>query len=51
LQLAELKAKLFSNNQTTTALAIVGLGRTGKSQLALEVAHRARLSNKDCLVL
>jgi tetratricopeptide (TPR) repeat protein len=50
LQLAELEAKLFSNDQTTTALAIVGLGGTGKSQLALEVAHRARLSNKDCSV-
>jgi tetratricopeptide (TPR) repeat protein len=49
-QLAELEAKLFSNDQTTTALAIVGLGGTGKSQLALEVAHRARLSNKDCSV-
>jgi hypothetical protein len=50
LQLAELEAKLFSNDQTTTALAIVGLGGTGKSQLALEVAHRAGLNNKDCSV-
>jgi citrate lyase synthetase len=50
LQLAELEAKLFSNDQTTTTLAIVGLGGTGKSQLALEVAHRARLSKKDCSV-
>jgi hypothetical protein len=49
-QLAELEAKLFSNNQTTTTLAIVGLGGTGKSQLALEVAHRTRLNNKDCAV-
>jgi DNA polymerase III delta prime subunit len=49
-QLAELEAKLFSNDQTTTTLAIVGPGGTGKSQLALEVAHRTRLNNKDCSV-
>lgn len=49
-QLAELEAKLFSNRRTTTMLAIVGLGGTGKSQLALEVAYRARLNDKDCLV-
>jgi tetratricopeptide (TPR) repeat protein len=49
-QLAELEAKLFSNEQTTTTLAIVGPGGTGKSQLALEVAHRTRLNNKNCSV-
>jgi tetratricopeptide (TPR) repeat protein len=49
-QLAELEAKLFSNNQTTTKLAILGPGGTGKSQLALEVAHRTRLTNKNCSV-
>lgn len=49
-QLAELEAKLFSDDQTTTTLAIVGLGGTGKSQLALEFAHRTRLNNKDCSV-
>jgi DNA polymerase III delta prime subunit len=49
-QLAELEAKLFSNDQTTTTLAIVGPGGTGKSQLALEVAHRTRLNNKGCSV-
>jgi hypothetical protein len=49
-QLAELEAKLFSNEQTTTTLAIVGPGGTGKSQLALEVAHRTRQNNKSCLV-
>jgi hypothetical protein len=49
-QLAELEAKLFSNNQTTTTLAIVGPGGTGKLQLALEVAHRTRLNDKDCSV-
>ncbi|RYN82567.1 hypothetical protein AA0119_g13411 [Alternaria tenuissima] len=49
-QLAELEAKLFSNDQTTTTLAIVGSGGTGKSQLALEVAHRTRQNNKDCSV-
>ncbi|CAN9176515.1 unnamed protein product [Alternaria alternata] len=50
LQLAELEAKLFGNDQTTTTLAIVGPGGTGKSQLALEVAHRTRQNNKDCSV-
>jgi Cdc6-like AAA superfamily ATPase len=49
-QLIQLKAKLFSNNQTTTTLAIVGLGGTGKSQLTLKVAHRTRLNNKRCSV-
>jgi Cdc6-like AAA superfamily ATPase len=50
LQLAELEAKLFSNGQTTSTLAIVGPGGTGKSQLALEVAHRTRQNNKDCSI-
>jgi Cdc6-like AAA superfamily ATPase len=49
-QLAELEAKLFSNDQTTTTLAIVGPGGTGKSQLALEVAQRTRQNNKSCSV-
>jgi Cdc6-like AAA superfamily ATPase len=49
-QLANLEAKLFSNEQTTTTLAIVGPGGTGKSQLALEVAHRTRQNNKSCSV-
>ncbi|RYN19951.1 hypothetical protein AA0112_g10877 [Alternaria arborescens] len=49
-QLVELEAKLFSSEQTTTTLAIVGPGGTGKSQLALEVAHRTRQNNKDCSV-
>jgi hypothetical protein len=49
-QLVQLEAKLFSNDQTTTILAIVGLSGTGKSQLALEVAHRTRLNNKNCSV-
>ena len=49
-QLAKLKANLFSNNQTTTTLAIVRLCGTGKSQRALEAAYRTRLNSKDCSV-
>jgi tetratricopeptide (TPR) repeat protein len=49
-QLAELEAKLFSNDKTTTTLAIVGPGGTGKSQLALEVAHRTRQNKENCSV-
>jgi putative protein kinase ArgK-like GTPase of G3E family len=51
LQLAEVEAKLFRNGQATSTLAIVGPGGTGKSQLALEVAHRMRQNNKHCSVL
>jgi tetratricopeptide (TPR) repeat protein len=49
-QLAEVEAELFNNGQTTSTLAIVGPGGTGKSQLALEVAHRIRQNNKNCSV-
>ncbi|USP80990.1 hypothetical protein yc1106_08264 [Curvularia clavata] len=51
LQLAELEAKLFSNTQNSTSmLAIVGPSGTGKSQLALEVAHRTLKKQKHCSV-
>ncbi|KAF2731804.1 kinesin light chain [Polyplosphaeria fusca] len=48
-QLAELEAKLFKHNQATT-MAIVGPPGTGKSQLALEVAHRTRQKHRTCSV-
>jgi hypothetical protein len=48
-QLAELEAKLFRDEQTTT-IAIVGPGRTGKSQLALELAYKTRQKSKKCSV-
>jgi tetratricopeptide (TPR) repeat protein len=47
LQLAEMETKLFSNKQTISTLAIVGPGGTGKSQLALGVAHKIRQNNKN----
>jgi tetratricopeptide (TPR) repeat protein len=50
LELRELEARLFSNEQTTTTLAIVGPGGTGKSQLALEVAHKTKQNNKSCSI-
>jgi Cdc6-like AAA superfamily ATPase len=50
LQLAELEAKLFSDKRTTTTLAVVGPGGTGKSQLALELAYRIRQKSKNCSV-
>jgi hypothetical protein len=50
LQLVELEAKLFSNEQTTTRLVIVGPGGTGKSQLALEVAYRTKQNSRSCSV-
>jgi chromosomal replication initiation ATPase DnaA len=49
-QLAKLDATLLSNRQSTTTVAIVGHGGTGKSQLALEVAHRTRKNKKHCSV-
>jgi hypothetical protein len=49
IELAELEAKLFSNRQPTR-LAIVGPCGTGKSQLALKVAHRTRQKNKNSSV-
>jgi tetratricopeptide (TPR) repeat protein len=49
-QLVELEAKLFSNVLTTTTLAIVGPGGTGKSQLALEAAYRTKQNNRSCSI-
>ncbi|KAH8727390.1 hypothetical protein GQ44DRAFT_825097 [Phaeosphaeriaceae sp. PMI808] len=48
-QMAELEAKLFGDKQAAT-IVIVGPTGTGKSQLALELAHRTRQENKSCAV-
>jgi tetratricopeptide (TPR) repeat protein len=48
-QLAEVGAKLSEDKQATT-LTIVGPAGTGKSQLALEIAHRTRKKNKNCSI-
>ncbi|KAF2257731.1 kinesin light chain 3 [Lojkania enalia] len=50
LQLATLEKQLFSNKHTTTTLAIVGPGGTGKSQLALELAYNRREKNNTLRV-
>jgi hypothetical protein len=49
-QITKIEANLFSNEQNTTLVAIVGSGGTGKSQLALELAYRAREGDKNCSV-
>jgi tetratricopeptide (TPR) repeat protein len=49
-QLAKIEAELFSNDQTTTTLVIVGPGGTGKSQLALEAAYRTKQNSRSCSV-
>jgi hypothetical protein len=48
-QLAEVEERLFSSKQTTM-IAVTGEGGVGKSQLALEVAHRTRQKYKNCSV-
>jgi tetratricopeptide (TPR) repeat protein len=48
-QLSEIEMKLFTD-QHNTRIAITGEGGTGKSQLALEIAHRTRRKSKHCSV-
>jgi tetratricopeptide (TPR) repeat protein len=48
-QLAEVEAKLSEDKQAT-AMTIIGPAGTGKSQLALEVAHRTRKRDKNCSI-
>ncbi|KAH7128792.1 kinesin light chain 3 [Dendryphion nanum] len=48
-QLADLEARLFREEQTTT-VAIVGPGGTGKSHLALELAYRTKQKRKGSSV-
>lgn len=46
---ADLEATLFEGKQTTR-MAILGLGGTGKSQLALEFAYRTKRRNENCSI-
>jgi tetratricopeptide (TPR) repeat protein len=48
-ELAEVEAMLFAG-LSTTRIAITGEGGTGKSQLALQIAHRTKQGNKNCSV-
>ncbi|OCK80961.1 HET-domain-containing protein [Lepidopterella palustris CBS 459.81] len=48
-ELAEIESQLFTDKHSTR-IAITGEGGTGKSQLALEIAHRLRRKNKHCSV-
>ena len=48
-ELAEIEAELLTSEQTPK-VTITGEGGTGKSQLALEIAHKIRQENKRCSV-
>jgi len=48
-QLARLEARFFESKQAAV-VAITGSGGTGKSQLALELAYRARQQNESCSI-
>jgi AAA+ ATPase superfamily predicted ATPase len=49
LQLAKLEGKLFVRT-STTKVVITGLGRIGKTQLALKLVYRIREVYKNYLV-
>lgn len=49
-QLIELERKLFTGD-STTRLAIVGLGGVGKTQLVLELLYRLKEKNKTCSII
>lgn len=49
-QLAQLEKMLFTKDRTTK-IAITGLGGGGKTQVALELVHRAKEKYGNCLII
>ncbi|KAF2994257.1 hypothetical protein E8E13_001704 [Curvularia kusanoi] len=49
-QLAEVQTRMFSAKHTATTIAILGLSGTGKSELALELAHKTAQEDETCSV-
>jgi len=49
-QLAELEGKLFAG-ESTTKIAVAGLGGVGKTQLVLELLYRTKQTHANCSII